>query len=231
LVVTEDGDGPALARSPAPELSAAPATLPVPAQVSGTGSSTGLEQVEQNPLDAGSISLGTPQRGALIRGVRLPSEGTDFFTWDFPLRRSPNRGWRRWAAGRTIAIVLAVIAEYRAAHPEAPRVGVADLSRPHGGNFGKRFGGLGHASHQNGLDVDVLYPRRDLEELVPSRVGQIERPLAQELVDRFVAAGAEYVFVGPHTKLTGPRKVVQKLVFHDDHMHLRFFARRGGRTG
>jgi murein endopeptidase len=202
-----------------------------PAQSPGGASSTGFEQVEQGLLDAGSVSLGTPQRGALIRGVQLPAEGSDFFTWDFPLRQAPNRPWRRWAAGRTVAIVLAVIAEYRAAHFGAPRVGIADLSRPHGGDFGKRFGGLGHASHQNGTDVDVLYPRRDLQELRPSQVAQIDRALAQDLVDRFVAAGAEFVFVGPHTKLTGPRKIVQKLVFHDDHMHVRFFARRGGRTG
>jgi murein endopeptidase len=202
-----------------------------PAQSPGGASSTGFEQVEQGLLDAGSVSLGTPQRGALIRGVQLPAEGSDFFTWDFPLGQAPNRPWRRWAAGRMIAIVLAVIAEYRAANFEAPRVGIADLSRPHGGDFGKRFGGLGHASHQNGTDVDVLYPRLDLQELRPSKVAQIDRALAQDLVDRFVAAGALYVFVGPRTKLTGPPKIVQKLVFHDDHMHVRFFARRGGRTG
>jgi murein endopeptidase len=201
-----------------------------PAQSPSSAATPGLEQLERSPLDAGSVSLGLPHRGALIRGVQLPPEGEDYFTWDFPLRRAPSRGWRRWAAGRTIATVLAVIAEYRAAHPEAPRVGIADLSRPHGGDFGKRFGGLGHASHQNGLDVDVLYPRADLQELVPSKA-RIDRPLAEDLVDRFVAAGAEYVFVGPNTKLSGPRKVVQKLAFHDDHMHVRFFARRGGRTG
>jgi hypothetical protein len=50
------------------------------------GSSTGFEQVEQGLLDAGSVSLGTPQRGALVRGVELPPDGTDFFTWDFPLK-------------------------------------------------------------------------------------------------------------------------------------------------
>lgn len=202
-----------------------------PAQSPETASSTGFEQVEQGLLDVGSVSLGTPQRGALVRGVQLPPEGTDFFTWDFPLKQAPNRPWRRWGAGRTIAVVLSVIAEYRAAHAGAPRVGIADLSRPHGGDFGKRYGGLGHASHQNGFDVDILYPRRDLQELVPSKVAQIDRPLAQDLVERFIVAGAEFVFVGPHTKLEGPRKVVQKLVFHDDHMHVRFFARAGGRTG
>ena len=46
-------------------------------------------------------------------------------------------------------------AAYRAAHPEAARIGIGDLSRPQGGEFGERFGAPGHASHQNGLDADV----------------------------------------------------------------------------
>jgi murein endopeptidase len=93
-----------------------------------------------------------------------------------------------------------------------------------------RLGGLGHASHQNGLDVDVLYPRSDLQELAASKPAQIDRPLAQALLDDFLAAGAQYIFVGPHTHLTGPRRTVQPLAYHDDHMHVRFFA-RGKRSG
>jgi murein endopeptidase len=178
----------------------------------------------------GSVSVGAPFDGRLIRGVQLPEQGTDFFTWDFPLGRSPNRPWRRWAADRTIHPLLAVLAAYRAAHPGAPRVGIADLSRPHGGPFGRRFGGLGHASHQNGLDVDVLYPRSDFQERPPSKPSRIDHALAQALLDDFVAAGAQYVFVGPHTHLGGPRRVVQPLVYHDDHMHVRFFARGQARV-
>ncbi len=189
--------------------------------------------VEVSTYDAGdiqwrgSVSAGKPWRGALFRGVQLPADGRDFFTWDFPWRTAPNRPWRRWASDRTLAVILRVLAEYRAAHPEAGRVGIADLSRPHGGDFGKRFGGLGHASHQNGVDADILYPRIDLLELAPAKPGQIDRPLAQDLVNRFVATGAQYVFVGHRTGLSGPRKVVQRLVHHDDHMHVRFFF--GGR--
>jgi murein endopeptidase len=190
------------------------------------GATLGTEQIDQGDREwRGSVAVGLPQHGWLFRGELLPSEGTDFFTWDFPLKQSPNRPWRRWATDRTIDRILTVLAEYRTANPGAPRVGIADLSRPNGGNFGKRFGGLGHASHQNGTDADILYPRRDHQELAPSKASQIERSLSQDLVDRFVAAGAEFVFVGPHTKLTGPRKVVEKLVYHDDHMHVRFFNR------
>jgi murein endopeptidase len=205
---------------------AVPALLDREFALAQSAVTTGQEQIELGEAQwAGSVSVGSPVRGALFRGVQLPAEGINFFTWDFPLRRSPNRGWRRWATDRTINRVLGVVAAYRLAHPLAPRVGIADLSRPHGGDFGKRFGGLGHSSHQNGTDVDVLYPRLDLQERSPGRVSQIDRSLAQDLVDRFAAAGAKQIYVGPHTKLSGPKKVVQPLRFHDDHMHVRFFNR------
>ena len=76
--------------------------------------------------------------------------------------------------------------------------------------------------------MDVWYPRLDRLERRPSRVRQIDRGRAKDLVNRFVAAGAKYVFVGPHTHLTGPRGVVRKLVLHDDHMHVRLRRRAGG---
>ena len=49
----------------------------------------------------------------------------------------------------------------------------------------------------------------------------VDESLAQDLVDRFVDAGAVYVFTGPRLHLRGPRKVVVKLAHHDDHMHVR----------
>jgi murein endopeptidase len=169
-----------------------------------------------------SIAAGEPWDGALFYGVKLGPEGEDFFTWDPARRRVPNRPWRRWAADGTVAIVLRVLSAFRAAHPGAPRIGIGDLSRPRGGKFGRRFGGRGHASHQNGLDADVYYPRRDGRERRPGKPAQIDDALAQDLVRRFVKAGAEFVFVGPRTGLRGPKAIVQVLVHHDDHMHLRF---------
>jgi murein endopeptidase len=190
----------------------------------------GVEQIDEGEIPwRGSVAFGKPFAGALFRGVQLPAEGIDFFTWDFPLDQSPNRGWRRWGTDTTVHALLGVISEYRLAHPGVGRVGIADLSRPHGGPFGKRFGGLGHASHQNGLDVDVLYPRLDGLELDSTKPSQINRGLAQDLVNRFVAAGATDIFIGLRIRLTGPRKVVQKLVHHHDHMHIRFS--RGATAG
>jgi murein endopeptidase len=168
-----------------------------------------------------SVAVGDPAAGRLIRGVRLPSEGEDFLTWDPVKKRSPNRHWRRWGTARLVRLVLQVAREYRAAHPRAPRMAVGDLSRPRGGDFGPQFGYIGHASHQNGLDVDVYYPRADGRERAPRYASQINRELSQELVDRFLTTGASVIFVGPNTGLTGPAGVVVPLANHDNHLHAR----------
>jgi murein endopeptidase len=168
-----------------------------------------------------SRALGMPYAGRLVDGVQLPAEGRDFWTYDWGLRASPNRPWRRWGTDRLVETLLAVVGEYRAANPGAPRVGIADLSRPRGGRFGRNFGGLGHASHQNGLDADVLYPRRDGLERRPWAPRLVDEARSQDLVDRFVAAGATKVFTGWSLGLRGPRDVVVKLAHHDDHLHVR----------
>jgi murein endopeptidase len=168
-----------------------------------------------------SRAIGEPFAGRLVRGVQLPAEGVDFWTYDWGTRGIPNRPWRRWGTGRLVRTLLTVLRDFRVANPAAPRIGIADLSRPHGGGFGRNFGGLGHSSHQNGLDADLLYPRRDGLELHPRGRRQVDRALAQDLVDRFVDAGATYVFTGPSLRLRGPEKVVVDLVNHDDHMHVR----------
>ena len=176
-----------------------------------------------------SVAIGRPFGGRLVRGVRLPAAGPDFFTWDPVRRRAPNRGWRRYGTDYLIRLVLRVAGEQRAAFPDAPRVAIGDLSRPRGGDFGPRFGSVGHASHQNGLDVDVYYPRLDGLERRAESPAEIDRELSQDLVDRFIRAGVEYVFVGPRTGLTGPRRVVQPLRLHDDHMHVRIRPKRRSR--
>ncbi len=73
------------------------------ASVAGANS-TYITESPAEPAAPTSIAAGTPTRGALIFGVQLPPEGTDYFTWDFPLGVSPSRDWRRWGpAQRSIA--------------------------------------------------------------------------------------------------------------------------------
>ena len=167
-----------------------------------------------------SRAAGLPWRGRLVAGRQLPLTGDGFATWDPILKRVGNRPWRRWGTDRLLGTLRRVLAAYASRHPDAPPVLVGDLSRPRGGDFGPRFGGIGHASHQNGLDADVYYPRLDRRLRRARTPSQVDRAAAQELVDAFVREGAQYVFVGPSLGLRGPPRV-QMLVNHDDHLHVR----------
>jgi murein endopeptidase len=180
------------------------------------------------PAPAGpSRAIGLPWHGRLVNGVQLPEVGAGWLTWDPVLKQIPNRPERRWGTAKLIATLQRVLAAFHAAHPELPPVLVGDLSRPHGGIFDKRFGGLGHASHQNGLDADVYYPRIDRRPLAAYKPSLVDRTLSQELVNRFVAAGVQFLFVGTRVGLTGPKKVVQVIAHHNDHVHVRIFPPRG----
>src|SRR5262245_47321261 len=109
------------------------------------------DQEPVQPEAPKSVAVGGPWHGRLVAGVQRP-----------PAPALPPTGpgrvggpARLWVRPETVAL------EYRQAHPEAPPLLIADLSRQNGGHFGREFGGLGHASHQNGLDADVMYPRKD----------------------------------------------------------------------
>jgi Penicillin-insensitive murein endopeptidase len=153
--------------------------------------------------------------GSLVSGTQLPVEGPDWVTWNPNTDSVPNAPHRLYGNERTIRTIVSVLAAYRAAHPKAPRVVVGDISFEHGGPMDA------HVSHQNGLDVDIYYPRLD-RSLREARLPQaIDRRLSQDLLDRFVAAGAHMVFVGYSTGLRGPSKVVIPYVNHENHMHVR----------
>jgi hypothetical protein len=236
-------------RARAAALALAPAVLvPVSAKRLGVGSAGGVLQedppslVREAPLPrpAGAAPARAPRvatspkihwhratshglwySGSLSAGTQLPVEGRDWVTWNPVHDHVPNAPHRLYGHERTIRTIVSVLAAYRAANPEAPRAVVGDLSFRGGGPMEL------HRSHQNGLDVDVYYPRRDGRLLAPRGRGQIDRALAQDLLDRFVAAGARMVFVGYSTGLQGPAKVVVPYPNHGDHMHVRFRPPRG----
>jgi len=174
-----------------------------------------------------SRAIGQPWHGRLVNGVQLPEVSGDWLTWDPVLKQIPNRPERRWGTAKLIATIRRVLGSWHLAHPEMPQLLIGDLSRPHGGVFDERYGGLGHASHQNGLDADIYYPRADHRLLAAYKPDLIDRPLAQDLLDRFVAEGVQFVFIGTRTHLHGPRKVVQVIAHHNDHMHVRIFPPKG----
>jgi len=169
-----------------------------------------------------SRAIGKASAGSLTSATKLPVEGRDFATWDPERKRTPSPAWRRYGTDRLVRVILRVAGDYARANPGAPRLTIGDLSRRRGGRFaGRHPAGSLHASHQNGLDADIYYPRRDRRERAPLAVRQVDVRLAQDLVDRFVRAGAQYVFVGLNTPLSGPRGVVTRLANHNNHLHIR----------
>jgi hypothetical protein len=198
----------------------ADAQVPRPAERRAGGALT--PRVQAPKIDwRTAASHGLPFAGSLSAGTQLPVEGPDWVTWN-PVEDSvPNEPHRLYGHERTIRTVVSAIAAYRAANPDAPRVVVGDISFRGGGPMEL------HRSHQNGLDVDLYYPRLDGSLRAPRTSRQIDLKLSQDLLDRFVAAGARMVFVGHSTGLRGPSKVVIPYPNHEDHMHIRFPPPRG----
>jgi murein endopeptidase len=163
-----------------------------------------------------ATSVGLPYGGRLSDGTQLPVEGADWVTWNPNTDSVPNQARRLYGNERTIRAIVSVIGGYRADHPDAPRVVVGDISLENGGRMDQ------HVSHQNGLDVDVYYPRIDRRLSAPIAPSQVDRVLTQDLLDRFIAAGAQVVFVGYATGLRGPSGVVVPYPNHENHMHVRF---------
>jgi murein endopeptidase len=168
-------------------------------------------------------AIGFPFRGRLRCGWALAAQSDTWATWDFPLGRSPNRHARRYGTDALVTTIERVAGAFHAAHPDR-RLLVGDLSRRHGGPFGRHYGGPGHASHQNGLDVDIYFPRRDGLEAPAERPSDVDLPLAREVVQRFAAQRTQYLFVGCRRNylLRGVRKV-QRLCngYHENHVHVR----------
>jgi Penicillin-insensitive murein endopeptidase len=163
-----------------------------------------------------ATSIGIHWSGSLIDGTQLPVEGPDWVTWNPITDSVPNARKRLYGNERTIRTIVSVLEAYRAANQRAPRVVVGDISFEGGGPMDA------HVSHQNGLDVDIYYPRLDRSLREPRLPSAIDRRLSQDLLDRFIAAGASMVFVGYATGLHGPERVVIPYPNHENHMHVRF---------
>jgi hypothetical protein len=199
-----------------PETRAQPAGLSGGGAVAPPRASRDDEKAEPAIEWRNATSHGLPYAGSLSAGTQLPLDGPDWVTWNPVADSVPNEPHRLYGNERTIRRIISVAAAYRAANPGAPRVVVGDISFRGGGPM------EAHVSHQNGLDVDVYYPRLDGRLREPRTPAQIDRRLAQDLLDRFVAAGAQMVFVGYSTGLHGARDVVIPYPSHENHLHVRF---------
>lgn len=220
-------DGPAGATSaraaaPAPVQVPAPAPPPpAPAPAPRAPAPATAERREARPRVEwrASVAHGTPNAGSLSNGVRMPAEGPGFYTYNPVTQAAPGGADRTWGTATTVRQLLDLGEWWARTHPNQPRLGIGDLAQPEGGPFPGP--GVGHASHQSGLDVDIRLVRADRAEAGVDPSGY-DRALTQAVVDRLVSKGASLVLIGPSLDLTGPAGVVMRWPAHDDHLHVRF---------
>jgi hypothetical protein len=205
------------------EVGRAPQGVPAARAPKRSQKATAATRPDVSPKIAwrNATSVGLWWSGSLIAGTQLPVEGPDWVTWNPATDSVPNAPRRLYGNERTIRRIVSVIEAYRAENPRAPRVVVGDISFEGGGPMDA------HVSHQNGLDVDIYYPRLDGVLRAPPSPRAVDRRLAQDLLDRFIAAGASMVFVGYSTGLHGPARVAIPYPRHENHMHVRFPTRGG----
>ena len=102
--------------------------------------------------DGTSVSVGRPNRGRIIDGVRIPNSGEGFVTREVWATRGQRYG--------TEELVELLVAVSRRMVPVADgaRLVIADLSGKGGGPAH-----AWHRSHQSGRDVDLLFHVRDAQ--------------------------------------------------------------------
>lgn len=99
------------------------------------------EIVLHDPTSLGSMSVGAPNRGALVNGVQFP----------------PSPFWQRtdpphaWATRESVEFVEHAIRRVNEQFEHTPVLYVGDFSAPSGGRVRP------HKSHQSGRDVDLGY--------------------------------------------------------------------------
>jgi murein endopeptidase len=162
-----------------------------------------------------SRSIGSPGDGRLVHGVLFPAAGPDHFAWNFRRQRIGGADRTRWGDCRVVRAVLGGLAAYRARNPGAPPVAVGDMGLRHGGEIDR------HATHENGRQIDLYFPRRDRRLSEPHTVAQVDLRLTRELVRAMLDAGAERVLIGPRIRIRTPAGVI-RWPHHDDHLHAIF---------
>ena len=97
--------------------------------------------LRDDPGKLGSMSVGSPDAGALFNGVQMP----------------PGEHWVRvspaneWGTQETVDDLIRCIEQVNKEFPGSPPMYIGDFSARHGGHLPP------HVSHQSGRDVDVSY--------------------------------------------------------------------------
>ncbi len=181
----------------------------------------------------GSMSLGSPNGGALINGVQ--AQTTPYY--------KPIVPSGAWSTQETLDYLSAALARVHQAFPGTPPLALGDISGKHGGHSPP------HVSHQSGRDVDIAYfyndgaswyARGTAKNLDLARNWSFVRALIADtdvdliLIDHSIQALLEDyaqkhgedpawlsgVFRGVPGKL---RPIIRHAPGHATHIHIRFF--------
>lgn len=192
--------------------------------------------VDTRPYPQSGGSYAT--KGTLTQADELKAETQDHVII-FPTR---NRGY---GSLDLISLVENVAAQIRKEVPGIERLQVGDLSQAAGGKIS------GHDSHQNGLDVDLVYFRKSRKEADPKTATKFDESFVSgqtvtanfdmdanwALISLLVSSGrVERIFVDPvikkafcdHADTLKIRKESEEILralrpwpHHDDHLHVR----------
>ncbi len=142
--------------------------------------------------------------------TKLPFDGPGYECYGYD-----NDGQHHYGRSSTIQAIVHICEQWAKKHPNAPRIGVGDISLPNGGDTPR------HASHEEGVDVDFsLVTNNGREEPSNWRAGNYSR----ELTQAFISLITNNPVLPPRVILfnDGNVKGVQYHAGHDDHIHVRF---------
>ena len=172
-----------------------------------------------------SIAHGTPSNGWIEKGINMVNSGTGYYHY----LGTDDAETDDWAVLAMINIIEGAGRAWHDGNQSPPRIGIGDLSK--GNASTEEFGGSfpPHTSHQNGLDVDIRYIRKDNKEDGLNLLDTLERrnydttatiALMNYLFSNGTAAriivsqycGISFKYVPATYDTTGA---------HDNHFHLR----------
>lgn len=174
-----------------------------------------LDPMRCNPEDP-SAALGRPYGGTLGDGVNMPDRADGFRHF----LGSDAVDTDDWA---TLAMVQCLEAVGQGMAKRGREIGVTDLSRARGGRFAP------HKSHQNGVDADMRYQRKDaknwpldlkrhIEEYDPAQTLAMFKLFAAHCPVEVVFADLDRIGFEPE-QVPGLR--LAHVNGHSNHLHLR----------
>ena len=128
----------------------------------------------------GGLSVGKPNRGRLVNGVRLPD--SDLYTI-----RDEDKAW---GSSHTVEVLMTAIARFRQGAGYDGELVIGAISRQGGGRFRP------HRSHQSGRDIDIRLPRKPGASRKDHSPSAIDWRMSWKLIESFVESGeVEYIFL------------------------------------